>query len=107
MEINITKQEGLIIVNLAGDLLGEQHGTQILGSLSGELDGEFSKLVVVASDLRYVNSTGIGVLITLMTRVKNLGKELVLVSPSDQIRKLFALTKLDAVFNIKNSIDEV
>ncbi len=107
MEINITKNDGNVIVNLAGDLLGEQHGTEILSAVAEELEADFGKLVVVASELRYVNSTGIGVLITLMTRVKNKGKELVLVSPSDQIRKLFALTKLDAVFNIKNSIEEV
>ncbi len=50
-----------------------------------------------------MNSSGIGVLITILTKFRNKGGEVVLVSPSEQIKKLLIITKLNAIFLIVNS----
>jgi len=52
------------------------------------------------SNVRYMNSSGIGVLITLLTKFRNKSGEVVLINPSEQIKKLLIITKLNSIFNI-------
>lgn len=107
MEILFDKKNKYTLCTLKGDLLGEKDGMVIVNSVSKEIESGVSVIVIDASGLRYVNSAGLGVLITLMTKLKNTGGELIIVNPTEQINKLFTITKLDKVFNIKSSIEEV
>ena len=58
------------------------------------------------SDVRYINSSGIGVLITLLTKFRNKGGELFLIKPSEHVQKLLIITKLQAIFNIVDTEQE-
>ena len=63
--------------------------------------------LVNITDVRYINSSGIGVLITILTKFRNKGGELYLVNPSEHVKKLLIITKLQAIFNIAESEGEV
>ena len=55
------------------------------------------------SGVRYINSTGIGALVSLLTKFRSRGGELVLINPAEQPRKMLVLTKLITVFTIATS----
>jgi len=49
-----------------------------------------------------------GVLITLLTKFRNKGGDLVLINPSEQVTNLFIITKLNAIFTItKDKIEAI
>lgn len=98
----ILKGKGLYL-SLDGDLIGEVSGVELLDVANSGLEGDVSSCVVNMEDVRYMNSSGIGVLITILTKVKNLNGQMVLVKPSTQIVKLLEITKLDTVFTIVDS----
>jgi anti-sigma B factor antagonist len=50
-----------------------------------------------------MNSSGIGVLITLLTKFRNHEGEMVLIKPSETIRKLLIITKLNKIFSINET----
>ena len=50
--------------------------------------------------------SGIGVLITLLTKFRNKNGELFIIKPSGQVNKLLIMTKLQAIFNIVDSEEE-
>ena len=58
------------------------------------------------SNVRYINSSGIGVLITILTKFRNKGGEVVLIKPSEQVKKLLIITKLNAIFNVVEKKEE-
>src|SRR4051812_3470124 len=61
--------------------------------------------VQIALDLRgltYVDSSGLGDFVTLLKELRNRGGDLEIVNPNQQVRRLFAITKLDQVFVILN-----
>jgi anti-sigma B factor antagonist len=62
--------------------------------------------VIDISQLRYINSSGIGVLITLLTKFRNKGGEVYLMNPSESVRKLLAITKLNAIFQVIRKEEE-
>lgn len=95
-----------LFLSLEGDLIGEVSGVELLEITENQLVGDIESCIVDMENVRYMNSSGIGVLITLLTKVKNKNGKMVLIKPSNQIVKLLEITKLDAVFTILKSKSE-
>jgi anti-sigma B factor antagonist len=53
-----------------------------------------------------MNSTGLGILISCLTTLKNAGGELKLSNVTDNIKSLLTITKLVTVFDTYDSSDE-
>ncbi|HEY4651780.1 MAG TPA: STAS domain-containing protein [Pontibacter sp.] len=92
--------EGLLFVRLQGDLIAGTDTHQMIEEI-GELEaGKVLLCAVDLSNVRFMDSSGMGVLVSLLTKFRNRGGELVLIKPSDHIRKLLIVTKLNAIFTI-------
>jgi anti-anti-sigma factor len=57
-------------------------------------------VVLNFSDLDYMNSGGIGLLVTLLIRVQRNGQKLMAYGLSDHYRQIFSLTRLDEAITI-------
>jgi anti-sigma B factor antagonist len=96
-----------IIIHLSGDLIGENEGTGILSIATEAIQQQISSCIIDISDLRYINSSGIGILITVLTKFRNKGGEVYLLNPSESVKKLLVITKLNAIFQVIHSVEEV
>ena len=96
-------KSGILIMTLEGDLIGEDSGLDLVSTANDYLNQKILKCIIDISGLRYINSSGIGVLITILTKFRNKGGELYLVKPSENVQKLLIITKLNAIFNIVDS----
>jgi len=104
MKYNFNLKDGYLVVSLSGDLIGEENGAEIVAELES-YNGNGNLIAIIdISDVRYINSSGIGVLITLLTKVRNKGGELCLINPSESVQKLLIITKLQAIFKVFNTI---
>jgi len=56
------------------------------------------KFIVDFSNTDYIDSSGLGVLVTLSKKIREQGGEISLASLSKDLRTLFELTKLDTLF---------
>ncbi|TGE12403.1 STAS domain-containing protein [Hymenobacter elongatus] len=100
MKTESTVSNGILHVRLSGDLIGSPDTQQLLQSVDDHLGESVMLCAVDLSGVRYINSTGIGVLVSLLTKFRSRGGELVLINPADHPRKMLALTKLNAIFTI-------
>ena len=98
--------DDLLVINFAGDLIGEQSGPELMEIINDRINQKVLFAAIDISDIRYINSSGIGVLITILTKFRNKGGEVILVNPSEHVKKLLIITKLNAIFTIVNSIEE-
>ncbi len=96
----------MLILRIEGDLIGEDNGTQLIEAVNEAVSHKVVTCVVDISELRYINSSGIGVLITILTKFRNKGGEVYLMNPSESVKKLLAITKLNAIFQVVASEDE-
>ena len=53
------------------------------------------------SDLIYISSSGLGLLLRTQKRLETTGQALVLTGMSGHVRELFAITRFDTIFDIK------
>lgn len=95
-----------LIIRISGDLIGEDSGTQLVSIASQAIAQGVPVGVIDIAHLRYVNSAGIGVLITILTKFRNKGGEVFLMNPSESVRKLLIITKLNSIFQVIASVDE-
>lgn len=98
--------DDLLVINFAGDLIGEQSGPELMEIINDRINQKVLFAAIDISDIRYINSSGIGVLITILTKFRNKGGEVLLVNPSEHVKKLLIITKLNAIFTIVNTIEE-
>jgi anti-sigma B factor antagonist len=94
-------------VKFSGDLIGENNGPEIVEIANNALNKGIRTCLLDISEVRYINSSGIGVLITLLTKFRNKNGDLYLIKPSEHVNKLLIMTKLQAIFNIADTEDEV
>ena len=93
-------QDGILFVRLTGDLIGSPDTDQLLESVNDHLGEVIPNCAIDLSEVRYINSTGIGVLVSLLTKFRSRGGEMILINPADHPRKMLALTKLNNIFAI-------
>jgi anti-sigma B factor antagonist len=103
----VEEKNSVFILRLSGDLIGESNGATITEKAGEAIQKGFKKCIVDISGLRYINSSGIGVLITLLTKFRNKSGELYLMKPSESVQKLLVITKLNAIFTIIQTEEEV
>jgi len=106
MKYNHEIKKETLIIRLEGDLIGENDGTGVLSIATDAIQQRVSKCIIDISNLRYINSSGIGVLITILTKFRNKGGEVFLLKPSENVQKLLVITKLNAIFQIVQTEEE-
>jgi anti-sigma B factor antagonist len=91
---------------MEGDLIGDEAGPRLAELVSDSVEEGIKVLVIDLEKVRYISSSGLGLLITLLTKMKNAGGELFLTAPSEHVKKLLIITKLNGIFKVLDSVDE-
>ncbi len=69
-------------------------------------DSKNSDIVIDFEELEYVDSTGLGALISLLRKVKENDNKIYIDNIKPNIKKLFLITELDKLFVIRSEINE-
>lgn len=102
MKANTRQVDGVTIVDLSGRItLGE--GSVILRDTVRDLVGKGSKKILLnLGEVNYIDSSGIGELVSAFTSVRNQGGELKLLNLTKKVHDLLQITKLYTVFDVKD-----
>jgi anti-sigma B factor antagonist len=100
MKIEHTLKDDVLLIQLEGDLIGGPDTQRLMDIANTTIDDSMLLSAVDLSNVRFINSSGIGILVSLLTKFRNRGGELILINPSEHIRKLLIITKLNAIFTI-------
>lgn len=98
--------DDILLLNFEGDLIGENNVPDLMQLIDNSIDKNIMLCAVDISGIRYMNSSGIGVLITILTKFRNKGGEVVLINPSSQVKKLLIITKLNNIFQVVKNKEE-
>lgn len=104
---DIERKQDCLIVTFRGEITLE-----VTNQLKSEMDlsikqEDFSNLVVDLSDISFMDSSGIGFLVALNTKIMGLNKKMYLYKPSQQVRKTLALVQLANFFQTLEDEDEL
>jgi anti-sigma B factor antagonist len=102
MKTSSRKVDGVTIVDLSGRItLGE--GSVVLRDTVKDLSSKGDKKILLnLGDVTYIDSSGIGELVSAYTSVRNAGGELKLLNLTKKVHDLLQITKLYTVFDISD-----
>ncbi len=103
MDFSYEIKDNVLFVVAEGDLLGLQNDVKLLEFISHELKEDVIYCVIDISNINYMNSSGLSMLIRILTKFRNKDGDIALVNPSDSVSKLLVITKLNAIFAIAKS----
>lgn len=100
MRASTRQAGGVTIVDLSGRIeLGE--GSSILRNTVKDLIGKGQKNILLnLGEVNYIDSAGVGELVSAFTSVRNNGGELKLLNLTKKVRDLLQITKLYTVFEV-------
>jgi anti-sigma B factor antagonist len=86
--------DGVAVIDIAGEING--HSEEALMSAYKEASNNHTKVIILNfSDLKYMNSSGIGLLVTMLIRVKRQKQQLLAYGLNEHYQQIFELTRLN------------
>lgn len=104
MKVNAKEIAGIVIVEVEGEIDAE-HAPNLKRCLQKARESAEKGMVLDLKKVSFIDSTGLGVLISLMRQLKEQDRELRLLGLQDEVRSIFEITRLYKVFSLCESLE--
>lgn len=102
MSLQATKHGDVVVIEVDGQLIvGNRQ--ELKQKVLDEAEAGARKVLIDFAKAGYIDSSGLGVLVSLARRLRELGGDLRLANLNDDLQTLFELTKLDSLFQISDT----
>lgn len=107
MQIIFQTRDNTLIVKILGEL--DHHGAeQIREKIDAKIKSANSKnLILDLSELKFMDSSGIGIIIGRYKLVTSIGGKLYLVSASKSIDRIIKMCGIEKIITVKRSLSDV
>ena len=106
MQFDVDEQDGVAVLALSGDVMGGPDGAALHDRLQNLKAAGRRNVVVDLDGVRFMNSSGLGMLIGALTTMRNAGGDLRLARVGQRVQSLLMITKLATVFQHYDSVDD-
>lgn len=102
MKISTRQVDGVTILDLSGRITLGEGSVQLRDAVRDLLSKGQKHILLNLADVNYIDSSGIGELVSAFTTMRNQGGELKLLKLTKKVHDLLQITKLYTVFDIKD-----
>lgn len=106
MSFNISERYNCVVIEFKGNVMGGPDALNLNEKLHELIDQGKKNAVVDLSRVKFMNSSGLGMMIGALTTMRNAGGDLRIANATDKIESLLMITKLITVFDHYRSLDE-
>lgn len=96
----------ILVFEPEGELMGGNDLDEFRGVIDEALSKEQVKVVVDMEKVSWMNSSGLGMLISALTTLRSAGGDMKLANLSERLRRPIQITKLDSVFEEFDSVEK-
>ena len=96
----ITDKGKYTLVNLKGNLIEKNQANELVDDINEISEKEASNFIISLEEFQYMNSTGLNVLLGILSKARKSGGEAVICNVPEKIKTLLVITKLINVFSV-------
>ena len=105
MSVRSTKQGDTVVIAVEGQLIAGNR-QQLREAVASEIERGSRAFVIDFTDTGYVDSAGLGALVSLSKKIRDASGTLRLTNLNEDLRTLFELTRLDTLFSLDQPGEE-
>ena len=106
MSFNVSERYNCAIIEFKGNVMGGPDAVSLNEKLHELIEKDNTNVVVNLSKVKFMNSSGLGMMIGALTTMRKAGGDLRIANATDKIESLLIITKLITVFKHYKSLDE-
>lgn len=106
VKFQLEKKQNINIFYLEGEIIEKTQAKELIEKIDELIALKENKIIFNLKALKYINSTGLSVIISLFTKCRNSSGELILTEESPKVKELFVITKLNSIFTVKETTEE-
>ena len=106
MEFSIRQQDQVAIVAPKGKIMGGPDSTVLHEKLRDLIKGNTRIVLIDLAEVDWMNSSGLGILISCFVTLRTFGGELSLANVNAKVQSILDGTRLSSAFKIYDSVDE-
>jgi len=105
MKIKERIDNNVAILSLSGKMMGGPETTAVHDHIRGLISDGISKVVIDLGGVKWINSSGLGVLMASMTTLKNSEGQMKLANVTEKVESLLMITQLMRIFDTYDTVD--
>lgn len=105
MSFKVSERYNCVIIEFKGNVMGGPDAVELNDTLHELIEEGKKNVVVDLAKVKFMNSSGLGMLIGGLTTMRKAGGDLRIANPTDKIESLLVVTKLITVFKHYESLE--
>ena len=105
-DYELEEENHFTIIYFKGNLIEKYEAENVLAEVSELILEKKNNFILNFKEFDYINSSGLNVLLNILTKSRTSGGEAIICEVSEKLKKLFIITKLDDVFVQTSTLDE-
>jgi anti-sigma B factor antagonist len=106
MKLSDRVQDDIVVLEPKGKIMGGPDASLLHDKLYEYIKHDKKKVIIDLGQVDWMNSTGLGILISGYTTLRNHDGQLKLINVTDKINSLLTITKLVTVFEAYDSFED-
>ncbi len=106
MSFNVSERYNCVVIEFKGNVMGGPDAVSLNEQLHELIEKKKTNIVVNLAKVKFMNSSGLGMMIGALTTMRKAGGDLRIANATDKIESLLIITKLITVFKHYKSLDE-
>lgn len=106
MGFNVSERYNCVVIEFKGNVMGGPDAVSLNEKLHELIEKDKTNVVVNLGKVKFMNSSGLGMLIGGLTTMRKAGGDLRIANATDKIESLLIITKLITVFKHYKTLDE-
>ncbi len=105
IQLNVRKEPGVAVIHIQGEVTGFAEDALMAAYAEGG-GSTAASIILDFGGLEYMNSTGIGLLVTLLIRTQRHQQRLMACGLNEHYKQIFDLTRLNEAIGIYDTVAE-
>ena len=106
MKIKQNPHDDVMVLELSGKIMGGPDFDKFKGEISEVVEGGFKKVILDLSGVPWINSTGLGILITGYHHIKAAEGTMMICNVKERVLSIFYISQLENIFDVYETRDE-
>lgn len=106
MKVRTEIKGDAVIFYLSGKIMGGEDSTRFHGQIHEQIDAGKKKIVIALGEVEWMNSSGIGMLISILTTVKNNKGELRIANTPKKVQNLINIVQIERILESYDTVED-